>query len=77
MFAVSLEGPAGDGDRGQLRPCAARRHVDLLVAGSRGHGDFTGILLGSISLHCLNHATCPVVVTRDPEARHSNLRAGS
>jgi nucleotide-binding universal stress UspA family protein len=39
----------------------------LLVVGSRGHGAFTGMLLGSVSEHCVSHANCPVVVVRDKE----------
>ncbi|WP_323182998.1 universal stress protein [Streptomyces sp. NBC_00078] len=42
----------------------AARDADLLVAGSHGHGAFTGMLLGSVSHHCLYHATCPVLVVR-------------
>jgi nucleotide-binding universal stress UspA family protein len=41
------------------------RHADLLVVGSRGHGAFTGMLTGSVSVHCVNHAECPVVVVRN------------
>ncbi len=39
-------------------------NADLLVVGSHGHGAFTGMLTGSVSVHCVNHAQCPVVVVR-------------
>jgi nucleotide-binding universal stress UspA family protein len=40
--------------------------ADLLVVGSRGHGAFSGMLLGSVSEHCVSQANCPVVVLRHP-----------
>lgn len=42
----------------------ASRDAQLLVVGSQGHGAFTGMLLGSVSQHCVGHAHCPVVVVR-------------
>ncbi|GIH21090.1 universal stress protein [Rugosimonospora africana] len=44
------------------------KDASLLVVGSRGHGGFTATLLGSVSQHCAQHATCPVVIVRHPAA---------
>ena len=38
--------------------------ADLLVVGRRGHGAFIGMLVGSVSQHCVAAAECPVVVVR-------------
>lgn len=51
----------GHAARGLL---AASAGADLLVVGSRGHSEFVEALLGSTAQHCVQHATCPVVVIR-------------
>jgi nucleotide-binding universal stress UspA family protein len=44
--------------------------ADLLALGTRGHGAAAGILLGSVSEHCVTHAHCPVLVIGErPPAR--------
>lgn len=42
----------------------AAPHAELLVVGSRGHGGFAGLVLGSVSQQVIHHAGCPVVVVR-------------
>ena len=41
--------------------------AELLVVGSRGRGAARSTLLGSVALHCVTHARCPVLVVHgDP-----------
>jgi nucleotide-binding universal stress UspA family protein len=47
----------------------ASHGADLLVVGSRGHGEFAGMLLGSVSEHCTSNAYCPVLVLRSSRDR--------
>jgi nucleotide-binding universal stress UspA family protein len=47
---------------------AASTDADLLVVGSRGHGGFAAVLLGSVSARCAEQAACAVLVAHRPPA---------
>jgi len=48
--------------RGALIDAAA--HAQLLVVGARGRGGLPGMMLGSVGVAVLHHASCPVSVIR-------------
>ena len=48
------------------------KDADLVVTGTRGHGGFTGMLLGSVSHRVAAHAHCPLVVV--PEEQGAEVR---
>ncbi len=55
----------------------AAEGADLVVVGSRGHGGFTALLVGSVSQRCVESAPCPVVVVpRDWEPRPGSIVVG-
>ena len=49
---------------------AASKPASLLVVASRGHRALAGVVLGSVGLHCVTMAACPVVVYR--HAKHAD-----
>ncbi len=58
LRALVIEGHPG------LVLTEASRHADLLVVSSRGHGEVAGVVIGSVSLHCVTHSAAPVLVHR-------------
>lgn len=64
---VDIEQRVESGDpRRMLRDWS--EDVDLLVVGSRGHGEITGLLVGSVGQYLVTHARCPVTVVRPTSA---------
>jgi nucleotide-binding universal stress UspA family protein len=56
----TLEGPPAEA----ILRVAESEEFDLIVIGSRGLGQFEGLLLGSVSDRVLHHARIPVMVVR-------------
>ena len=90
VVAEVLGGGAVDGDAVQVRAVEGypgrvlaeeARGARLLVVGSRSHNQLEGLLLGSVALHCVMHAACPVLVVRpettDRRAAHARAFAST
>jgi nucleotide-binding universal stress UspA family protein len=62
VSVLAAEGPAG--------AVLAERSAGaaLLVVGSRSRSRLPGMLLGSVALHCVVHAQCPVMVVHPETA---------
>lgn len=71
---IDIECSVLHGDAAQTL-CDRSAHSDLLVVGSRGHGGFAGLLLGSVSTKCAHHSLCPVVIVPKPSS-HRESRSG-
>jgi nucleotide-binding universal stress UspA family protein len=54
----------------------ASKGAALLVVGSRGLGGWAGLMLGSVSLHCITQSACPVAVIRAPATARDSSDAG-
>jgi nucleotide-binding universal stress UspA family protein len=60
---VSARGLAQSGDTARaILEVAAREDASLIVIGSRGPSSMAELVLGSVSLEVLRHASCPVLV---------------
>ena len=61
LRGIAVERRVIEGEAGAVL-VAESQGAELLVVGSRGHGGFAGLLLGSVGAQCAHHAACPVVI---------------
>ena len=62
-LSVEIERRLVEGDAGESL-VAQSAGADLVVVGSHGRSGLRAALLGSVSRHVVDHATCPVVVVK-------------
>ena len=62
IHRVHLVGFAGEA----IVDFADESDVDMIIMGTHGYSGFTRFLMGSVADYVLRHASCPVVVIRDP-----------
>ncbi|HLY84451.1 MAG TPA: universal stress protein [Acidimicrobiales bacterium] len=72
LSGVAVEGRLVFGVAGAVL-AEESRDADLLVVGSRGRSGLASTLLGSVSIACVHHSACPVVVI-PPAERVSALQ---
>ncbi len=60
---LQIDGRVVQGNAGSVLEDASKGAA-LLVIATRGHGELVGLLLDSVSEHCVTHARCPVLVYR-------------
>ncbi len=66
---LEIEGRLLEGTPGVRLIEEADKEADIVVIGTRGHGSFTSLLLGSVSAYVLHHSKIPVLLIR-PEPSH-------
>jgi len=64
----TLQGPPAEA----ILRVAETRNVGLIVMGTRGYGELTSLLLGSVSHRVLAHTRVPVMVVRAEEEESVN-----
>lgn len=54
----AVEGPAGR----VIKDLAKSKKYDLIIMGSKGHSEVTGLFMGSITRKVLTNVVCPVLI---------------
>lgn len=63
---MKIETEVLDGETAaSILKCAKRHQVDMIVAGTRGHGTLEGLLVGSVARRLVSVSPVPVLVVKD------------